>query len=360
MANTISPQQRALNFGAYTRQHKQTLGSQTGTANSHIEFEVPKARLLQSINLLCEVTLDKKQVSKTEFLSMNDKLSLYNVLRRVSVDYNNGFSPVVASGKDIAIMNMLRLNSECMIPSTFEDKTMCTIKSEAGYEVDDADILVVKENQYLTYYFYLEIPLTLNDRDPSGLVLAQNGQTLINFAVDISDKAFNYDVDSVKITPVLTTFSVPAVESAFPDLSVLKVLDSRKETFTGGGSNLIKLPVGMIYRKIVLYFEDDNGNPMSADDITSNIEILFNTADVPYSVNPKALRLTNTSQNGYRLPEGYYAFDFTYQGIPNYGGSRDYVDCERLTTCELRFTTQESGKITIISEKISRLISSGK
>ena len=58
------------------------------------------------------------------------------------------------------------------------------------------------------------------------------------------------------------------------------------------------------------------------------------------------------------MPKGYYVFDFSFQGISNYGGSRDYIDCERLTTFELRFTSKVSGKATIISERISRLVSS--
>ena len=357
MATQISPQQRALNFGAFTRKHMQTLGSQKGTANSHLEFEVPKARLLQSINLLVDVTLKKGAASETSFNSLNDKLSLYDVLRRVGVDYNNGFSPVVASGKDLIIMNMLRTTPECVVPSTFTDKTLCTIVTPA-LKSETEDKLVLNSATEVHYYFYLEIPLTLNERDPSGLVLAQNGQTLINFSCDIAGTVFDIPVENVTVTPVLNTFSVPTQAEAFPDLSVLKIVDSRKETFTGGGSNLVKLPVGQIYRKLVIKLEDEDGNPIKPEDITSNIELLFNTADIPYSVNPYVLRMRSVSETGGRLPEGYYVFDFSYQGTPNYGGSRDYIDCERLTTFELRFTTVKSGRITVISEKISRLIAS--
>lgn len=343
MATTVSPQQRALNFGHYTRQHIQTLGSQTGTAGSHFEFEVPKARLLQGINLLVEVkTTDI--IGSFDIDNINDTMNLYDALKRVSIDYNNGFSPVVASGKDIAIVNMLRVKSDTIVPST-KGETMCTVTKNAGTD--------------LNYYFMLEIPLTLNDRDPAGLVLAQNGQTLINFSVDIADGVYGGAFDTVKITPQIVSFSIPNVETAFPDLSVLKVVDARKESFTGGGSNLVKLPTGMIYRKLIIKLEDDEGNAIKPEDITSNIELLLNTADIPYSVNPQMLRLRTVTQTGGKLPDGYYAFDFSCQGTnPNYGGSRDYIDAETVTTFELRFTTSKGGKITVISEKISRLIAS--
>ena len=358
MATTVSPQQRALNFGAYTRQHIQTLGSQTGTALSHIEYEVPKARLMQAINLLVEVTLKKESASTTTLADLNAKMELYNVIRRMSIDYNNGFSPVVASGKDIAVVNMLRVKSDTVIPTCVVDKSLCTITAPTATKETDDNITLSSATE-IKYYFMLEVPVTLNDRDPSGLVLAQNGQTLINFALDISDSVNGVPVDAVKVTPQIVSFSIPPVENAFPDLSVLKVLDSRKESFTGGGSNLFKLPTGMIYRKLIIYLEDENGNPMKPEDITSNFEMLLNTADIPYSINPQMLRLRTTTQTGGRLPEGYYALDFSCQGTnPNYGGSRDYIDAEQITTLEIRFTTVKSGKITLISEKISRLIAS--
>lgn len=357
MATTISPQQRALNFGAMTRQHIQTLGSQTGTANDHMIFEVPKARLLQSINLFVKVNLKKATASTTTMANINSKMELYNVIRRFALDYNNGFATQTCSGKELAMLNMLRVNPGAIVPSAFADSTLCTVTAPAVSK-EDRDNLNLASATNLAYYFKLDIPLTLNERDPSGLVLAQNAQTLINFSIDVADKVLDIPVDSIEVIPEIVSFSVPTAPEAFPDMSVLKIVDSRKETFTGGGSNLIKLPVGMIYRKFVFYLEDDNGNPIKPEDINGNFEILFNTADIPYSVNPQALRLRTVSQCGAGLPDGFYALDLSYQGVPNYGGSRDYIDAEHVTTLELRFTSQKSGKITIITEKISRLIAS--
>lgn len=357
MANTISPQQRAMNFGAMTRQHIQTLGSQTGTANDHMIFEVPKARLLQSINLLCKVTLKKSSASTTEFGNKNVKLALYDVIRRFSLDYNNGFATQTCSGKELAMLNMLRFNPDAIVPSTYADSSLCTITAPAVTS-EDKNKIVLASGTNLEYYFKLDIPLTLNERDPSGLVLAQNNATLINFSIDVADKVLAIPVDKIEVIPEIVSFSVPTAPEAFPDMSVLKIVDSRKETFIGGGSNLVRLPVGMIYRKIVFYLEDENGNAITPENINGNFEILFNTADIPYSINPQALRLRTVNQCGTGLPDGFYALDLSYQGIPNMGGSRDYIDAEHITTLELRFSSKVGGKITIISEKISRLIAS--
>lgn len=354
MSNEISSQQRAVNFARLTRQHIQTLGTFSGTANSHIEFEVPKARFLQSINLLVKVKLKKNVASNWEFNDKNTLMNLYNVLKRVGVNYNSGFNPFVAPGKDIAILNMLRVNPDVILPSCTFDKSLCTVYGVDTYEKGDYKFTVPSSTD-LDYYFRLELPLTLNERDTQGLIMVQNAQTLLTVAVDIADRVNNQTVESVEIKPELITFSIPPIKEAIPDLTVLKIVDSRKETFTAGGSNLIKLPTGQIYRKMIFYFENEAGEPLNVDDFNSNIEILFNTADVPYSIDPYMMRLRAVSMFGNTLPEGYYVLDLSTAGVPNMAGSRDYIDCEQLTSCEVRFSTFENGKITTISERISRL-----
>ena len=356
MANAqLSPQARAMNFGYYTRQHIQTLGAMTGTAGSHLEFEVPKARLLQAINLEVEYTLKAKKEGESINIytgdDLNKKLALYDVLKRISINFNNGFQNMTASGKEFAILNMLRVKSDTIIPAGYEHEgKMCYFGIGDGETASE-----------LTVNFMLEIPITLNDRDPAGLVLAQNATTLINGQIDIAnDLAIksleNAYIDSVIIKPQIVSFSIPDMPEAFPDLTVLKIVDSRKSGFNAGGSNVISIPTGQIYRKIIIKLEDEEGNPILPEDITSNFELIFNGADTPYAISPRALRFRSVTQTGGCMPEGYYVFDFSCQGTnPNYGGSRDYVDSEQLTVFEARFTCRKAGKVTIISEKISRL-----
>lgn len=347
MANqtNLTAQQRAMLFGANTRQHFQMLGKQTVNGGAQtITFNIPKVRLLQSIRLLvnAKVTTDKKA-------EMNDTLYPYRLIRRVSVDFNNGFSPIVISGRNAAMLNMLRLSPKVIEYSGGD--TLCY----GAYDLNS--------DPYIN--FMLELPLTLNERDPVGLILAQSQETNITVQIDIAnDSVFTecctsdatFTIDSVSVTPEVTTFSIPSSPDAFPDMSVLRVVAEQNETFTAGGASSIKLQTGMIYRKILLYFTDEEGKPLTSDDITSNIELVLNSADIPYSISPEMLKQMNISQNGYKLPDGLYAFDFSNQGIPSLGGSRDYLDSERVTEFTLRFTAAKAGKLTVISEKLSRLI----
>ena len=354
MANTqqLTPQQRAALFAANTRQHFQMIAQQEATSGgTMLSFRMPKSRILQSIKILVDAKIKVKHASGTAFTT--NMLTPYKVLRNIIVDYNNGFAPIRAGAADIALMNMLNPNAHMLVPAV-DDSTNC--KCPATFTASSAGA----SNEFS---FELDIPLTLNERDPVGLVLAQNAETNIDMTIDIAngseivDNASGYsvEIESVKVTPMTSSFSIPADSRAFPDMSVLKIMDARNEDFSSGQSH-IKLPVGQIYRKMILKFTKTDGSPMTDGDITSNIDLVFNTADVPYSINPRMLRALNKTMIGKAMPSGIYFWDWSYQGISNYGGSRDTIDTETITEFMIRFTSGVAGKVTIISEKLSRLI----
>lgn len=354
MANNdkLTAQQRAQLFGASTRQHFQMLGMQEVKGGAQtVSFRVPKARIMQGVKLYVEGKIKLTHASGTAYNV--GTLDVYKCIRRLSIDFNNGFMPVVCSGEEMALVNMLYPNPEMVLGSvsgTLAQTPATWASSTTGAES--------------AFSFMLDVPLTINYRDPVGLVLAQNAETNIDITIDIANaiamlgansSGYTADFTSLKITPMISSFSVPADTRAFPDMSVLKIVDSRNEVFTAG-QNYIKMQTGLIYRKLIFKFENTDGTPMSPDDITSNIELVLNTADVPYSVSPKMLRAINTMQSGMVYPGGCYYFSFDFQGINGYGGSRDYIDAERITEFAVRFNAAKSGKLTIISEKLSRLI----
>lgn len=343
MSNTqntkLTAQQRAALFSASTRQHFQMIGQQDTAEATTLEFRVPKARILQGIRLYVEADVQGAGDS-----ALVDKLAAYDILRRISIDLNNGFSPIVCGGREMAYINMLYPNAEMVVGAT-DSHTLCQIPES----------IKAGSNKF---EFMLDLPLTLNYRDTSGLILAQNAETTISVVCDIANAsviAAGATYNNVKVTAMTTTFSVPRDSQCFPDLSILRVVDSRSETFTAG-SAYVKLPTGMIYRKLILCFTDAEGNPMTPEQITSNIELVLNTADIPYSISPKMLRAVNKMQNGVEMPTGVYFWSFDYQGVIGMGGSRDYIDAERVSEFSVRFNAACAGKVTVISEKLSRLI----
>lgn len=354
--NNITAAQRAANFALATRQNQHTLfkNSVDGGAQS-ITFQLPKNRLLSKIYLKFDIDVDIKHASSTSLPAL-DKLAPYRLIRRLSMDFNSGFQPYVVSGVQLALFNLI---------SHYQADYILNFNSDdANPYCHWIDKGVSSSGKLNKISFMLEMPITLNDRDAISLILLQNDQTLSQVIIDVGNGSdlFNgngndYTADIKKCTVELTTetFSIPASQDAFPDLSVLKLTHGRNDSFTGSGQHILKLSTGTIYRRMILLFEDENGNALSDDDLTAPFELVFNQADINYSINPKVLRCINTEYYGMYLPKGVYVFDFAYQGNVNLGGTRDYIDTERLTEFWFRFTSTKSCRINIVHETISRL-----
>jgi hypothetical protein len=350
-AKQLSPQDRAILFAQATRQNFQTLPSQRITAeNTTIQFQLPKVRLLSRIMLEIEATATLTSTAATIALSA---YSPFNILRRVALDLNNGFSPVILAGQDLYLYDKMNMNSNVYDIST---------NVKANTYVENTAAAGGRDNKIR---FNLNIPVTLNNRDGVGFLLLQNDESVVTLTVDVDRLANAYTLNAgngdavtfkdLKITPMLETFSIPPIKEAFPDISVLKLVSSKKEVFSGGGSSVIKMPVGTIYRKMIMKFLRDDGTALTDADFVGNIELIFNQADIPYSIKPTILSALNHRQYGNVLPAGVYVLDFSDNGFPNYGGSRDYVDSERLTEFWVRFNSNVAGNITVISETLSRL-----
>lgn len=347
----LTPQQRAVLFAQATRQNYQTMPTQAVNAeNTTIQFNLPKVRLLSRILLHVEATAT---LTSTAATIQTSAYSPYNILRRVALDLNNGFSPLVLSGQDLSLYNRLRLNEEVFDIST-NGKANTYVENIAAAGGHDSQIR-----------FTLPIEVTLNQRDQVGFLLLQNDESVVTLTIDVSTLSQAYVLNAgngdavtfknMKITPTLETYSIPNVPQAFPDLSVLKLVSSKSDIFQAGSTSIIKLPVGTIYRKMILKFVDNNGVALTDQSFTGNIDLVFNQADTPYSIQPQTLSALNHLDYGEPLPSGVYAFDFSTAGIPNYSGSMNYIDTEKLTELWVRFNASVAGTITVISENLARL-----
>lgn len=354
MAQQLTVQQRNAMFAQATRQNIQSFGKKTvNQGATMVDFLLPKARLLSKIYLECDFKFKLKHATKTSLET--DEFTPYRPIRRISLDLNNGFSPYVIGGKELALLNAMRMNSKIVYPQH---------ENETGYCYAPEALTASVEGTSNHIRTTIELNTTLNDRDPIGIVLLQNNETAVELKVDLESESmfvdnadgFVVEVEEITLQASAETFSIPAVAEAFPDISVIKLVTSRTETFAGNGQNLVDLTTGTIYRKLAFIVEDMNGKPFDDEDFSSNIDLIFNTADVNYSIPAKTLRHIDESQLGISLPKGCYAFDFSYNGLSNLGGTRDYIDTERLTSFQLRFNSAKAGRIRVINENLARLV----
>lgn len=351
----ITAQERMANFAKATRQNHQQLPAQmVTTGNTTMEFTLPKARLLSKLWLDVEAQVTVEGTINTDYLN------LHRLIRRITLDLNNGFSPVLASAEDIATMNALTYTGWNQF-----DSVVAPSVNEYEFRKHSSHMYAVDSNdgKTFTFNFFLPIPVCIDEKNLLGMILLQSPETVVNLSLDIgngmeiftNEEVTSAKVDYVKAKCMVETFSIPSQKIAFPELSVLKLVNSRTDAFPGAGQNIVKLATGTIYRRLVLRFEDADGKPMNANDFNGNIELIFNQSDTTYSVDPAMLRKMNLEHYGYSLPDGVYAFDFAYNGVPALGGVRDYIDTALLNEFWCRFNTTTGGKVHIISENIARL-----
>lgn len=352
----ISPAERAMLFAQATRQNWQMLPAVAISENNSASFTIPKVRLLSKIRLYVQATMNLVHASGTAASAAT--FAPFNLLKNVRVEINNGFTPFNISGQSLYVYNLLRDNAAAVklvssataaTAAGYRNRTVMGLESASGG----------KDN---VVRFCLDLPFTLNDRDPVGLILAQNEETVITVTVDLNDAdvllssltGYTVALSNAYIYPMIETFSIPAVPEAFPDISILKLVQQKKETISGSGVVNLSLPPGTTYRKLLLYIEDSSGGELDTD-ITGDFELVFNQADTPYRIKPYVLNAINQEQYGTTLPQGLWVFDLSYQGLAGYGGARDYIDTERLTEFWFRFTAAGAGSITAIYETLSRL-----
>lgn len=347
-------QQRAQLFAMSTRQNMQMLPTETVTGGAKtVQFTLPKARLLSSILVRVNATVNIKSVASA--VPPEDIFTPFKIIRRISLDLNNGFSPYTISGEGAAAYNMIDIHPDIL---THDKNNTGAYTYVPGLKASTSGI----DN---TFSFTLSLPVTTNPRDAVGMILLQSNENLTTLSVDLAnggdilDNAEGYTVDikNVKITPMVESFSIPANQNAIPDLTVLKLVNERFDSLPSSGQQIVKLSTGTIYRKILFILEDENGNPMADSDISAPFQLVFNQADTNYSIDAEVLRVYNQKMLGYSLPKGMYVFDFSNSGsFPNLGGTRDFISSENLTEFWLRFNTTKKGKIRVITECLSRLV----
>ena len=349
----ITPQERSRRFQLATRQNYQMLAQQTVYSGaSNMRFELPKTRFLSKFLIQIKAKLKIKHASETTVPV--DEFTPYKLIQSLNLDLNNGWKPYDIGGRQLALLNAIRLNPSIVFPQSTNPSGYCYLPELTASPTG-------AENEIS---FHVELPVTTNDRDTMGIILLQTQDMLCTLNINYAngnamvDNAAGYEVQISEIsTKVLwESFSVPGTPLAYPDISVMKIVNSRTEMFTGSGANTLRLPTGTVYRKLAFYITDEHGVPFEDDDFTSDLMLTFNQTDTNYAVDASCFRALNELQLGYALPKGCFVFDFSNNGVPNYGGTRDFIDTTALSEFWLRFHSKKAGVCHVVMEQLSQLV----
>ena len=333
----LTPQEKAMLFNQNTRQHLIALPSRALPPSTTVEIEIPKVRLTSRILLELSGTVT---MTGTGSATLNPSRAA-RFIRNLRLSINNGFNPFQISGRGLFLYNHL-------------------LNSGVGETVDDQNTLGVTRGAANPFRLFLEVPITLNQRDTIGLINTANQQTTVTLVIDTDTLASLFTssetglTSDIRITPHVESFAIPQNPQAIPDLSILKLVHEFSQAIPSAGDVTFDLQTGLVYRKIIAIYEDAAGVGLPVTAL-SNFNLVLNQADFPYMVTPQTLRDLNHRAYSHALPDGVYVFDFTGGAQPNYGGSRDYIDTERLTEFWLRTNSSVAGRLTVITETLARL-----
>jgi hypothetical protein len=343
----LAPSQRMYNFLTATRQYMQESPAIQFVENNTRSATLPNTRFLSRIYLRVKGTFKAAHASKTTFTLT--PFAQYKLLRQIRLTVNNSFSNFQASGTEVFLYNVTNLYA-----NSGGNNDVNTIGNQCSAS---------GTTNYVLYT--LELPQTLSDKDLIGLINLQDITT--NFSINLDCGAMSEimtDTDvtisdvNISITPVVESFSIPLSDDFVPDYSIIKMVNTAMYPIDNL-KKVVQLPTNITYRKMLFYFASDNKyTPIDHDNI-DYMRLIFNQADSPIVLSADHIKYLNHKLYGGQLPNGAYCLDFSQQGIANLGGSRDYIDTQRLTECwvEVNFKnlTGTTNTMYVVAEKIAQM-----
>lgn len=349
-SNKLSPSEKANLFAASTRFNIHPLPSKSVAPGGSVSFDIPQVRLLSKIRLLVECVLTVTHAGATPTVPID--FAPWPLISQVRVQTNSNFNPYQVSGRSLYFYNLIRaFGTTVQAVVAGRGKTVMGLTSSAGGTPN-----IVR--------FLADIPLSLNDRDPVGLIMTQSKQAVVTLLIDTNTRAlglaadaagYTFALSDITFTPFVETFSIPSVKEALPDISIVKLVTEQNQAVAGAGDQVVELPTGQTYRRLLFYITNAAGVGVTDASLTGEFQLVFNQADIPIRLRASVLAAINQEQYGFALPQGLYVLDFTYAGLANYGGIRDYIDTEKLTEFWIRWTAAVAGNISIVAEKLARL-----
>lgn len=354
-----SQMEKNMLFAQLTRQNQQKEPSFAVTESNIYRFTLPQTRYTSKIMLHFYGTFDVTHASATTWTPVRH--APYALLSNITVDMNNGFAPYKTSGIGAYLNNLARPTNYPFrnVETTTANRAMTKISPATGSAGSGG------VTNYIS--FVVELPLTINDRDPIGLVMTQNSETHVTVEINMGTilglfaTTTGYSISNISIacTPMIESYTIPINPiSANPDeplvdLQTIKLVQEQVFTISATGEYTIKLPIGTTYRRVFLDFY--SGNTALTDAQVTNFMLSLNQADTPYNITGRQLQALNEIQLGYTLPAGVFLFDFSYLGFVNYGGSRDYIDTQNLNEFWIKAQTSATGTVRTVYESLVRL-----
>lgn len=314
-------------FQDATRRKITPLSSKAKGSESPLRFQLPKTGILAGINL--EIT---GSIAGT--LSAPNALGKSSIVREVRALANTGAELFRFSGPQYHWL--MRDNHDLFTfdPVPFSDGKSAVV---AG-----------------AFDISMYLPVAVNARDPVGLFLLQNEQTVVTLTVDFEADANVATGATVTATvvPHLELFTVPADRKDWPAFNLIQQIIGETQSVSGAGDFEYVWPRGVTYMQLLLGF----GFGVSGADNWSRVVHRAAQTDRMYEFTPNGLNIEFARFRGRSRPLGTLPLDLIgSSGLGLYASSRDVIYSQMITDLKSVITVTGAGTLHAVRRVLAAL-----
>ncbi len=296
-----------------------------GTSNP-LTWEIPKTGLLAGIYLAITGS-----VSGT--LSAPNALGFSSIINKVRLVGNAG----------IDIINITGWHYHWLLRDHLEHYIDVTPSSNGRTAVTAT-----------TFNLSMWLPVALNGRDPLGLIMLQNEETLLTLEVE-----FNADANvatgatvTATVQPSIEIFTVPTDPADYPPLNVLHQIVSDTATIAASGEYSYRWARGNTYVQTI----HGAGLNTTPADNWSEYKLRVNQSENIARYTPELLNLEYARTHGRARTLGVIPVDMIgTSGLGNYGSTRDLLYSALVTELESVITFSASGTLYTVRRQLVTL-----
>lgn len=175
------------------------------------------------------------------------------------------------------------------------------------------------------------VPIMVNMRDPIGILLLQNRQTVLTLSVEwAADTVVTATgtFSNFAVTPFLLNFSVPPNPLSLPPLRWIHQVVDEARVMSGAGEFTYDIPRGNTYMGIM----HGVGIGATGADSWNTARLRVNQSNYIFDDTPASQEMMFRWQRGRARELGAIYWDFaTTSGLGKYGTTRDLYDSNRTT-----------------------------
>jgi hypothetical protein len=294
----------------------------TGGGTSAINF--PKTGMLAAIHIAI-----RGSIAGT--LTVPNALGMSSIINRLRVTLNSGIDVVNISGAGMHYLLREVVGPEYIDP--YGQSNARSAVTAAAFNLD------------------LHVPIAINDRDPVGLIMLQNEQTLLTLSIDwASDTTVATGATvTATATPYVEVFTVPVDPQDYPPLNILHQILEDQQQVSGAGDYTYNWPRGNTYLQIL----HGMGIGAAGTDNFSKFAVRVNQSDYLQQTDVKYLDLEFRRLRGRARPAGGIFIDLlATSGLGNFGLTRDVFNSALVTDLASVITASAAGTLFTVRRQL--------